>query len=116
MLLILFVIRKMEKIISNKGFFELLRRNEVEENRSKISLFNTIIQELELSDLFEKRNNRILANKFLSNTVLAKFKKDFEGGMSELEENGIISKIKEDLKLYCDKTIKKILPDKSSNR
>ena len=55
MLLILFVIRKMEKIISNKGFFELLRRNEVEENRSKISLFNTIIQELELSDLFEKR-------------------------------------------------------------
>lgn len=116
MILILFFNRKMEKIISNKHFFELLKKNELQEKKCKLSLFNTIIQELELSDMFEKRNNRILANKLLSNTVLAKFKKDYAGGLPELDENGVIRKIKENLQDYCDKTIKKVLPKKSSNR
>ena len=55
-----------------------------------------------------------LANKFLSNTLLSKFKKDYElETLPKIEENLLVKRIKEDHQKYIDKAVNKCLANNS---
>ena len=101
-------------MISNQKFSLLLKRNEEENNKNKLILFNTIIQELNLEADFSERKLKQLANKFLSNALLSKFKNDYElETLQKFEENLLVLRIKEDHEQYVHKAMKRCLANNS---